>query len=664
MFSTNPVLLKTLLDNVAIGKIQLPDFQRGWVWDDDRIRGLLASISRSFPVGAVMTLSSGGDINFKTRLIEGVGERGNGVNTSAPDSFLLDGQQRLTSLYQALLHPGPVKTQDSRKKQITRWYYVDMIKALDPHVDREDAIISVPEDKRVTQDFGRKTVLDLSTREGEHQNHMMPTERLLDGMTWMFSYNNYWNSNGGHPSGNLAAFMEDFNQSILNAFGQYLLPVINLSKQTPKEAVCTVFEKVNTGGVTLSVFELATASFAADAGTEHFSLRDDWEVRRGRLHSSFGVLQGIEGDQFLQAVALLATQERRRQAIREGKDSSQAPAISCKRRAILELHLNDYKRWADEVEAGFISAAKFLRRQYVFTRWDVPYNTQLVPLAALYVELGKELDPDNAKTRLERWYWCGIFGEIYGSNIETQYALDLHEVAVYGRGGVEPRLITESNFVPERLLSLRTRNSAAYKGLYALQMKSGAADWRTATPLRMAVWDAENIDIHHIFPVYWCQGQARPPAPRANPPVPRWLYDSVINKTPIDAITNKIIGGNAPSVYLPRLERDISREKLQQVLKAHWIVPELLRSDKFAECFVERGEEMLELIGEAMGKNLPNGRDVFQDALKSAGLWEQAERESEDHSLGLTPVEEFDDTDVEYDPVGSAAYDDEGEVAA
>ena len=64
--------------------------------------------------------------------------------------------------------------------------------------------------------------------------------------------------------------------------------------------MCTVFEKVNTGGVTLNVFELVTASFAADS----FSLRDDWAVRSRRLHSEFGALQGVGGDQFLQAVTL------------------------------------------------------------------------------------------------------------------------------------------------------------------------------------------------------------------------------------------------------------------------------------------------------------------------------------------------------------------------
>ena len=685
MFSTNPVLLKTLLDNVAIGKIQLPDFQRGWVWDDDRIRGLLASISRRFPIGAVMTLSSGGDINFKARLIEGVGEGSTGAAAGAPSSFLLDGQQRLTSLYQALLHPGPVRTQNSRRQRIDRWYYVDMLKAMDPYVDREEAIISVPEDKRITQNFGRETVLDLSTTELEYQNHMMPTEQLLDGMSWMFAYNMYWSVKDDHPRGNVAAFVNDFNQSTLNAFTQYLLPVIDLDKETPKEAVCTVFEKVNTGGVTLTVFELVTASFAADAGTEHFSLREDWDARKDVLYSRAGVLQGIEGPHFLQAVALLTTQERRRQELLGGKEPSQAPAISCKRGDILRLSLDDYKRWADKLVEGFIAAADFLKHQHVFTRWDVPYNTQLVPLAALFVELGKELEPANAKARLERWYWSGVFGEVYGGNTETQFALDVQEVAEHVRGGNQPRLITEANFIPERLLSLRTRNSAAYKGLYALQKKSAAADWRTGYALALA--HDSSIDIHHIFPVYWCQN--------AKPPVPWNLYDSVINKTPIDATTNRIIGGKSPSAYLPRLRRDMPSEKLDQsekctkqqqklnqVLETHWINPKWLwandsiegknsaeagdsaKGDNFAEFFVERGEAMLQLIGKAMGKPMPSGQEVFRGALRSAGLWEQAEQESEDHSLGLTPVEEFDDTDVEYDPVGSAAYDNEGEVAA
>ena len=159
MFKTNPVSLKELLDNVDSGKIQLPDFQRGWVWDDDRIRGLLASVSRGFPVGAIMTLEAGGEIRLKSRMIEGA-ERKAG---NRPDAFLLDGQQRLTSLYQSLWHENAVDTHDNRGRRIRRWYYIDMLGAMDQTVDREDAIVSVPEDKKETRTFGREVVRDLSS---------------------------------------------------------------------------------------------------------------------------------------------------------------------------------------------------------------------------------------------------------------------------------------------------------------------------------------------------------------------------------------------------------------------------------------------------------------------------------------------------------------------
>ena len=429
-------------------------------------------------------------------------------------------------------------------------------------------------------------------------------------------------------------FINDFNQSILTTFSRYSLPVINLEKDVPKEAVCKVFEKVNTGGVTLNVFELMTASFAAD----DFQLREDWANRRDRMRSGFGVLRGIEGEHFLQAVTLLTTYERRKEAIQRGVPENQLPTVSCKKEAILNLDLSDYKRWADAVEIGFEESAKFLRSQFVFRQADLPYSTQLVPMSTLFVELDKELTPSNAKAKLERWYWSGIFGESYSSNTETQYALDMQQVAAYIRNGDEPTLITQANFIPERLLTLRTRNSAAYKGLYALQMKSGASDWRSANPLSLATWDSENIDLHHIFPKRWCERVAQPR-------IPSRLYNSIINKTPIDAETNRIIGGNSPSIYINRLvEKDIDPDKLDGILKSHWLDPASLRSDDFANSFVERGMQMLRLVGLAMGKSIPDdGRDVFLNALNSAGFEIQ---------LNL------DDADVEYDVIGERAYED------
>jgi uncharacterized protein with ParB-like and HNH nuclease domain len=94
-FQTNPIDLNKLLDDCRRGIIQLPDFQRSWVWDEDRIKSLIASVSRAFPVGALMSLDTGGPVNFKPRPMEGAPPDAKGVS---PQSLLLDGQQRMPGM--------------------------------------------------------------------------------------------------------------------------------------------------------------------------------------------------------------------------------------------------------------------------------------------------------------------------------------------------------------------------------------------------------------------------------------------------------------------------------------------------------------------------------------------------------------------------------------
>ena len=132
-FTTNPFSLKTLLDGLNEGTIQLPDFQRSWVWDDERIRGVLASVSRAFPIGAVMMLQTGGEARFKTRPVQGVQEK----DAKSPTQLILDGQQRLTSLFQAMLLGQVVETVNARKQHLRVWFYVDMMKALEATNEKE-----------------------------------------------------------------------------------------------------------------------------------------------------------------------------------------------------------------------------------------------------------------------------------------------------------------------------------------------------------------------------------------------------------------------------------------------------------------------------------------------------------------------------------------------
>src|SRR3984893_17947406 len=142
-FQTNPFDLHKLLEDCYHGVLQLPDFQRSWVWDEDRIKSLIASVSRAFPVGALMSLETGGPVNFKPRPVEGAPSE---AKQAVPQSLLLDGQQRMTSLYQVTLREKVVETETPKKKKVKRWFYIDIRQALDPSVDREEAILGVPED--------------------------------------------------------------------------------------------------------------------------------------------------------------------------------------------------------------------------------------------------------------------------------------------------------------------------------------------------------------------------------------------------------------------------------------------------------------------------------------------------------------------------------------
>jgi hypothetical protein len=580
-FGIEKEFMAAILREVRDGKAQLPEFQRGWVWPVDNIRSLLASISLAYPVGTIMMLRTGGAVRFKQRPIEGA----NPPATVAAERLILDGQQRLTSLFQALMLAVPVQAQDSRKKPVSGWFYIDMVGALDPGQDREEAIRFLPADRQVRSFRGQVTE-DYSTPEAEYAAQLFPMHKLLDPDEWQMGFQEYWDYEKERIQ-----LWNRFNKDVVKRFEQYQLPVIELGRSTQRQAVCQVFEKVNTGGVTLTVFELLTATFAAD----EFDLRKDWEERARRFKTADKkVLHGVANTDFLQAVSLLATYRAREEALATGQDAERAPRIGCRRQDMLALSLDSYRRHAPAIVDGLIRAAKFLFSQHFYDTRFLPYGSQLVPLSAIFASLGQESETAAAREKIARWFWCGVLGELYGGTTETRFSRDLPEVVAWVRGGPEPRTVTEALFAPGRLRTLRSRISAAYKGLYALLLREGAKDWRTGQDGNIATYFDEATDIHHIFPKAWCQQHGIPAA----------RYDSIVNKTALSARTNRVIGGRPPSEYLARLANGagIRDDQLDRHVATHLIEPGLLRSDDFEAFFQRREKALLALVEQAMGK--------------------------------------------------------------
>lgn len=592
--------LEELLKMVETGKAQLPEFQRSWVWDNTQICKLIESITSGYPMGAAMFLANGGDsIRFKYRKFTGVDSN----LTTIPEWLVLDGQQRLTTLYQVFKCKTPVITRlDTNKdKTLKRYYYLDIKKFLNPDIDRLDAIIAIPHTKLQTSNIGRDISLDLSTQEQEFENLMFPLNITFDSsavMHWMMNLNVYY-----HNDVEIGSIFMKFYDSVIKPIIAYKIPVIELGKDTPREAVCQIFENVNTGGVPLTVFELVTATFAAD----EYDLRADWnEIYKKWVDKKLDVLKDVSGVNFLAAMSLLVTYQKYKKGI--------SGAVSCKKREILKLELEDYLNNRDSLIRGFIDAASFLAQQGIYRSNDLPYTSQLIPLAAIFA-YDKSKAGSNSLIlstnidKLVQWYWCGVFGELYGGANEARFALDIVDIFAWINEGKDPDTVVRANFHPTRLLSMQTRNSAAYKGVMALIMQSSPLDFMSGNKMDIASYLEEDTDIHHIFPQAYCIAN--------NLPQRKW--NSVINKTPIYAGTNRSIGGRAPSEYIKTMQnKKLSQLTIDLALKSHMANPDYLRSDNFDEYFIDRAIQILNRIEAAIGKAIP-GRDS-DETIKEYGV--------------------------------------------
>ncbi len=158
-------------------------------------------------------------------------------------------------------------------------------------------------------------------------------------------------------------------------------------------------------------------------------MRDEWygnvkEKIEGihRKLSKQRLLGQVQPTEFLQALSLLHTWEKRQADLLLGKTGKQVTGVSAKREAVLSLPLAAYQQWQPKLTEGFWKAAKFLRKESFFSTRDLPYSTQLVPLAAVLALLGDDWLQPKIYDKLARWFWCGILGELYGGAVETRMA--------------------------------------------------------------------------------------------------------------------------------------------------------------------------------------------------------------------------------------------------
>ena len=452
----------------------------------------------------------------------------------------------------------------------------------------DEAVISLPADGVVRTELRQGHRARLSTPDKEREHGYFPLSLLFCATTcrWLFDLDD-------------TELAKDFHAQVIKPTTTYNIPAIELDKETSKSAVATVFEKVNTGGLALNVFELLTADVRRRQGrTTTSTARTSGSTTTGRRPSSkFADLPGAGG------LSRTPTSSRPSRCSRPASATSptrarRPPAISAKREDVLKLTLDDYLEWVDPLREAFIWASDFLADRHIFDA-TVPALPEAAGAA------GGDQGRDGARRRPARRRASGSSaGSGAGSSASSTAARSRPASSATssrsrrGRAdassAVTPRTVQDASFVESRLHSLRTRNAAAYKGIYALLLANGARDWMEDKALDKVQYVNLAVDIHHIFPQKWCDENGIDDEHR----------ESIVNKTAICARTNRTIGGVGTVVVPAAIEKkaQIPPASSTSCSRAHLVPAELLRADDFEPSSSRAASALCQLIEQAMGK--------------------------------------------------------------
>ncbi len=508
-FQTVPRRLLQLLGELHSGQLALPDFQRSFVWAPDATRELIVSIIRSFPAGALLFLQAGGAA-FKARAVEQAPSLSAQVQ---PTTLVLDGQQRLTSLYQALYGVGQSR------------FFLDMGALL--------AGAAVDEAVRV---FSAERAASFESIEAQADALMMPLSRILNGGAgrWRDEVVELRDDDDGAHARELLRGLEE---AYVDPLVRYAFPVTILPADTELEAVCTIFETLNRTGKPLTPFELISAR----AFVGGHSLRDYWS----RALEDHPILSDydIEPYYVLQVIALRL-------------------GLACKRGTVLSLPSDEITAEWPAAIADLAAAIAMLRDEcgVIAPKW-LPYRPMLIPLAASWREITAASGPvqGTMRAKLNRWFWCAAFTGEYESSSATLAERDSPVLRAWLNDGSEPPVVANFNWNPQRWETVSPRQQGLYRATLALTLTNQPRDFHTGAPLTRELIEAHRVDDHHVFPRAYLSEAGLGTG-----------TDAVLNHCLVDRQTNLRIGKRAPSIYLEEVRQTLGAE-LDKVLASQML---------------------------------------------------------------------------------------------
>lgn len=553
IFETHPKSLKSeLLGLIHAREMALPDFQRDFVWQPGQTLALIVSLAKSFPAGSLLRMENGGSL-FAPRAIAGAPV----LNGHAPKYLILDGQQRLTSLYQALYGTGD------------HLFYVRLTEL----VGQQDF------DKAFFYELRDRGQKQYGTPLTQGKARVLPLQVIFGGdgfYSWLDEIDEALEQVPGGAKlsskerKDLRTAYDDFVAPIVN----YEFPVVTLTGNPSLEAVCTIFETLNNTGVRLSVFDLLSARYYA----KNENLRERWT----RALAETTYLESYEVDPYYILQVMSARKKN-----------------SIKRSDVLNLDVTVVAEHWDDSVWGMDEALRLLHDDCgVLKPGLLSYYTILVPLAAVFAEHRHVQGPalGALRSKLKRWYWCSVFGQKYETNPTSQSITDVTELRGWIEDGAEPESVASFAFDAESLRLTTTRQRAIYRGILCLVLRRPPLDFHTGKKLTAQLMADGKVDDHHIFPAGFLKTYA--------PDLDAREIDAIVNRTLIDRITNEKIGKLAPSVYLKNIRDEQTQMGLDAVLESHYIPTgesSSLWRDQYDEFRKERIAALASLIQQATG---------------------------------------------------------------
>lgn len=605
IFTAKPTALVSLLQSIEKHDAVLPNFQRAWVWEPEMVRDLLISVAHLYPAGSLLTMPVS-STHFALRAFEGAGEF---TSHDRPNLMILDGQQRLTSLYQALYRREGVQV-----KRQTYHFYLDIRLLMSESAGTaasspfSQALFYVKEEasgKRVRYDR-IQPLYPLTTQEDELAAGCLPLNLLFDTSNALTAWQNaYLVRNSQKDMDEFLRLQADWARLVdpwLNSMKSYPFPEVQLDANMPLGAICHIFEKVNSTGVALDVFDLCTAILWAKG----FALNEEWKKTcKGLDQANFLSMlpRPLSGTYFLQAIALLDSLERKRSASRE------RIAVACRKEDLMALSVETVKKWWGVLVEGYKEASKFMTNEGILDERILPYTTLIFPLAAIFADVLHRKGAAHigaAWPKVAQWYWCSVFSQRYSSHVETAAAQDFEEVLAWIEGGTQPYVVRTFNFRSDALQEITSIRNAIYKGILCLLVRDGARDFGGGGKLSTDLFYDTKQDHHHIFPTDVLKQMGVQSDRRT---------DTIINKTLISASVNRSISNKHPSRYVQMLIEKVGQQTTDEILHSHRINPALLKQDNWEAFLQDRRERLRDLVVTACGGNVQPFLVSVPDAL-------------------------------------------------